>query len=302
MEKPIKENFPTREGVQVGGLTLWFETLHQLPSISAPPSHCKFVVRDQAEVVETSAFYHGATLSLEQDELSRQAEWTQLLCRNEIWELWLDKGGNYVFTNPRQELHRQLVISPVFEKGTLKGNFLAENAKPGLLLPQDLEIVFFVNWLANYGDVILHASGFAREGKGFVFAGPSGAGKSTLAATFSRDPSLTILGEDQVLLRWIEDRFWVFGTPWHVNPEFCSPLGVPLEKVFFLERTGENGTKRLTPAEGVLRLLQTAFIPYYRTDALEGILARLSLLAETIPFHSLSYFLGEEIDKLVKMA
>jgi hypothetical protein len=105
-----------------------------------------------------------------------------------------------------------------------------------------------------------------------------------------------------VLLRWIEDRFWVFGTPWHVNPDLCSPIGVPLEKVFFLEKKGINETRQLTPAEGVLRLLQTAFIPYYRTDALEKILSRLSLLSEKIPFFSLSYILGEDIRSTVKNA
>jgi hypothetical protein len=302
MERKIKNSLPIREGIQVGGLTLWFEDLYHRSSIAAPPSHQKFLVHDQAEVSIASVFYHGATLVLEQGELTRQAKWTKLLCRNEIWELWLGANGDFVFANPRQELYRQIVIPQDFSRGVLKGDFRQTQEQKVPLLPQDLEIVFFVNWLANFGDVILHACGFARDGKGFVFTGPSGVGKSTLAAALSKDPSLTILGEDQVLLRRIEDRFWIFGTPWHVNSDLCSPLGVPLEKVFFLERKGINDTRRLTPAEGVLRLLQTAFIPYYRSDALEQILARMSLLAEEIPFHSLSYLLGEDIDNIVKMA
>ena len=172
--------------------------------------------------------------------------------------------------------------------------------------------MLFANWLAGYGDVILHAAGVAVDGRGYCFAGSGGVGKSTLAATLmsasgsgahaaaASPASLVMLGEDQVILRYLDGRFWIYGTPWHIDPAFCSPLGVPLEKLFFLERTGENHVAPCTPLDGVARLLQTAFIPYYNRAGVATILDRLVLLAEQASFYTLSYRLGADVMALVR--
>jgi hypothetical protein len=127
-------------------------------------------------------------------------------------------------------------------------------------------------------------------------------GKSTLAAALAADPAVTVLGEDQVILRWLEDRFGIYGTPWHENPLLCSPLGVPLDKVFFLQRTGADGVADCAPADGVARLLQTAFVPYYRPAAVAAILERLALLAERVPFRTLRYRLGSDVSRFLREA
>jgi len=54
--------------------------------------------------------------------------------------------------------------------------------------------------------------------------------------------------------------------------------------------------------DGIARLLQTAFIPYYRQDAMPTILERLSLLAEAVPFYTLSYRLGDDVMALIREA
>jgi hypothetical protein len=72
-------------------------------------------------------------------------------------------------------------------------------------------------------------------------------------------------------------------------------MGVPLEKLFFLEKNGESSLKQLSALQGIIQLLQTAFIPYYRPDVLEKILGRLDLLAQSVPFGRLSYVPGDNI-------
>jgi hypothetical protein len=102
------------------------------------------------------------------------------------------------------------------------------------------------------------------------------------------------LGEDQVILRYLEGRFWIFGTPWHENSGMCSPIGVPLANLFFLERDSDVGIKPIKPVEGVTRIIQNAFIPFYRSDLLPGIMDRLEHLSKLVPFHLLSYQLGTD--------
>jgi hypothetical protein len=82
----------------------------------------------------------------------------------------------------------------------------------------------------------------------------------------------------------------------------CSPQGFPIKKIFFLSRQTEQGISQLSPVEGTSRLMQTAFIPYYRPELVENILRNLALLAEQVPFYSLNYNLGDDVWKMIQSA
>jgi len=125
-------------------------------------------------------------------------------------------------------------------------------------------------------------------------------GKSTLATTLSSHPQVKILGEDQVILRYLDGQFFIFGTPFHINPDLCSPQGAPLEKLFFLDRNDPDGVRAMAPIDGVTRLLQTAFIPFYLSESMPAILDRLANLADVIPFFSLSYRIGSDVINLIQ--
>lgn len=216
------------------------------------------------------------------------------LCKTDIWEMWVnEKRHNFTFFAPRGKPPCRLTVSQDFVRGELTGDFASlsgESCYPLL----GLDNLLFINWLGSLGDVSLHASAVSMDGRGYAFFGVSGAGKSTLAGTLARDHDMPVLAEDQVFLRLINDQFWIFGTPWHENTEMCSPLGVPLSKLYFLERSNGQAVTRLSPGEAVTRILQTAFIPYYRPDLLPGIIERLVILTQTIPVYSLHYQLGSD--------
>lgn len=293
----LSEHFSS--GLKIADLNLLFEDGgSKALDLDLSSSHQEFLLHDKAEVNSTSAFSSTLVLQLQETEVDRHSTWKQLIYNTKIWELWKDQDDQFVFFNPLQPLLRQVVVNPDFTHGQLLGEFQQKNNKVRPL-PQGLEIVLFSNWLAKFGDVILHASGFIYEGKAYVFAGDAGVGKSTLAAQFLNDPAFTVIGEDQVILRLKNGRFWVYGTPWHINPQMCSPNGAPLENLFFLEKNGRTRIDSLTPIEGVERLMQTAFIPYYRLDVIQTILDRIVLLSENIQFYSLSYQMGMDVWKLI---
>jgi hypothetical protein len=276
--------------LRVARLRLWLDARGAGLHLTAPPCHAKFLRRQPAE---TPAGSGDLVLRVRNGPLPEVKTWPTRLCVTEIWELWLDEAGRYVFVAPRERPPRWVVVNPGFTAGEVLGDFSSNNGESTYPL-QGLEIKLFANWLAGSDDVILHAAGVAVEGKGYCFAGPAGAGKSTLAAALSTGPSATVLGEDQVILRYLEGRFWIYGTPWHENPGLCAPLGVPLQKLFFLNRTAAREVEPCAPLDGITRLLQTAFIPYYRPAAVSTILDRLALLAERTPFYTLSYRLGSD--------
>jgi hypothetical protein len=209
------------------------------------------------------------------------------------WEIKFDSQGNFILEALRIPPSRRLVINPEFSRGELQGDY-SDSEIDGYYPLKDMDMKLFVNWLACSGDIILHASGVIVNGKGYAFAGIAGAGKSTLASFLLQNQAATILGEDQVILRYLDGRFWIFGTPWHENPGMCSPQGVLLEKLFFLDRDWRQGTSMIKPVEGTTRILQTAFVPFYRQDLLPGILARLDRLSSAVPYFVLSYQLGAD--------
>lgn len=223
----------------------------------------------------------------------------QPLYRSDTWDAWKDPVGNFVFSVPNQKPVRHAVINADFSDGDVIINPSTVDESPYYPL-EHLDIRIISAWLGTKGDLMLHASGVVMDGVGYCFIGESGAGKSTLVANFAKDPAYTVLGEDQVILRYLDGQFWIFGTPWHTNPALCSPLGAPLKKMFFLDRALPAGVKVVKPAEGVTRVLQTAFVPYYLPEHLPGILDRLSLLAERVPFYSLSYRLGTNPIPLIR--
>jgi len=175
-------------------------------------------------------------------------------------------------------------------------------SKPLIYPPGELEIRLFSVWLAQFGDLILHASGAIKDGHGYCFIGQAGAGKSTLARALAKDPQATILGEDTLILRYLDGQFWLFGTPWHLDPDFCSPMGAPLDKLFFLDRSKPNGINLAPPIDGISQVLKTAVIPYYHPVWLARIMENLVLLSGLVPFFEFSYQLGADAWELIQAA
>lgn len=272
------------------------------------PCYEKFLIQHAPEDEQKRTVFREAqsetfgTLTM----LASDTPWSKLenaksvLFIDDSWELRQNESGEFVFSSPHEHPVRYTTISPDFSTGVVQADF---SACDNLLFPvTDNVIQIYVNWLASYGDFILHASGVAFNGDGYCFVGESGAGKSTLVETLVKDPSITVLGEDQVIVRFLEGKFWIYGTPWHTKPEMCSPVGVPLQKLFFLERSFDPQVQAISPVNAVARIMRTAFIPYYRKDLLPGILARLDQISQSIPLFTLTYPLGYDVWQLIRYA
>jgi len=287
--------------LSIGNLSLWLDDLGTGINVNFPPIYHgfqQFSVLDHAEISDivdqqTSSVETNLVLELHGCPIPETFDWGHLIHHNIIWELWQDSRGHFIFRRSSEYNNYCIIIEPNFEHGQVIGDQLSALAESGILLAS-LDLPLYVNWLGGYGDLILHASSFVVDGQGYCFAGPSRAGKSTLAASLASHHDLTVLGEDHIILRYLDGKFWIFGSPWHENPALCAPLGVPLKKLFFINREANLGVESISPLDGVTWVLQTAFIPYYRADLTARILGRLAKLAEEIPFFKLNYQLGTD--------
>lgn len=278
----------------IAGLELKLDARDSGLELAVPFVYEKFLQNDLALKPATANASEALSLSVRCRQHANKKRWGEPLCITEIWELWLDENGYYVFTSPRQTPPKRVTIDPSFRTGEIVADFSLIKDQ-GIYPLSSIDIRIMVTWLASFGDLILHASGVSVNGQGYCFLGDSGAGKSTLVSALAKDHSVTILGEDQIILRYLDGQFWIYGTPWHERVEMCSPIGVPLKKMFFLRRDVEAGIEPVSPSEGISRILQTAFVPYYLPEKLPGIIERLTLLSKELPFFCLSYKLGSDI-------
>lgn len=280
--------------LQIAGFDLKLDARDSSLDLAVPFIYEKFLSENLNFMSAPETDQQTLLLTIHNDQQFTMENRGVPVCRTEIWELWIDENGDHVFTSPRQFPPKRVIIDPNFRTGEIVGNFSL--VKDLAIYPlSSIDIRIMVNWLAGFGDLILHAAGVSVDGQGYCFVGRAGTGKSTLTSALAKNDSVTVLGEDQVILRYLDGQFWIFGTPWHEHVEMCSPIGVPLKKIFFLDREMEQEIKPVSPSEGLTRILQTAFVPYYFPDKVQIIMGRLSLLGEIIPFFRLNYRLGSDI-------
>ena len=262
---------------------------------SVPPCYKKFRFPARERLImpaEASFNYPNLMLKTDQIDSFEEKPPGVLVYGSETWQLWQDKLGCFTFVSMNQKPPYRVGVNPDFSQGKIFGDF-SNSAKHDPYPLKYIDMRIYSAWLGSLGDLILHASGFMLDGKGYCFIGHSGVGKSTIIRKLAEaHKNIIILGEDQVILRHIDNHFWIFGTPWHLDCEMCDPGGAPVEKVFFLSREGAPRLTDFKPVEGVTRILETAVIPYYNTNWVSLILKNLSLLAQKVPFYVLNYQLA----------
>ncbi len=156
--------------------------------------------------------------------------------------------------------------------------------------------------------LLLHASGIAMDGRGYVFTGPSGAGKTTVARL--AQGYAEVLNDENVVVRaapllprpptplpsggdeapgWnLESTpFWGTSTP----PELIRRVNrcVPLAAIFTLAHTPDFRLTRLSPAEAVMALLGTEKVATERPESAAAWLTAAERLIATVPVYRLGF-------------
>jgi hypothetical protein len=147
-----------------------------------------------------------------------------------------------------------------------------------------LDELLMVNLLARGRGVEVHGCGLRdSDGRGFLFLGMSGAGKTTTARLWIRNPGVTVLSDDRIILRQRDGKLWMYGTPWHGDGELSSASSAPVTRILLLARGETNEIAPLRKAETVARLMACSFVPFFSPDGLDFTLGFLEQAAQAIP-------------------
>lgn len=172
-------------------------------------------------------------------------------------------------------------------------------------LEYPLDELLMVNLLTLGRGVEVHACGIVdADSRGYLFLGQSGAGKTTTAKLWDKAEDkahgIQILSDDRIILRCLEGKIWMYGTPWHGEAEFAYSTRTPLTQIFFLGRGEKNAVVPVRPPDAVARLMACSFVPFYRASALDYALAFFEHLTKTIPCGELRFAPDERVLDFVR--
>lgn len=222
--------------------------------------------------------------------------------RLSTWQLVFEAGGTW-------KIHRKpgvwafSMYSPIFPDGWYQTLLLDEEMKRGILyipvspvnlnwtdvINSALEKLMVLFLTQKRWGIMVHASAVIDGPVGRLFCGTSGDGKSTTARLWQTVPGVRVLSDERVVLRKIEDRFWMFGTPWHSDARQVSAEGAPLDQLFILNHATQNQAELLTPAQALTQMLVRTFPPYWDPGGMEFTLDFLSDLCQAVPCRALGF-------------
>jgi len=162
-----------------------------------------------------------------------------------------------------------------------------------------LDELLMINLLSSGLGVLVHACGIRIKGRGIIFPGSSGAGKSTLANLGKGKKDFTVLSDDRIIIRKIDSRFWIYGTPWHGDAQVCSPERAPLERIFFLNHALENWAKGIERIDAASKLMVCSFPPFWSKEGMEFTLGFIDELTKEVPCFELGFMPDKSVFDLI---
>lgn len=151
--------------------------------------------------------------------------------------------------------------------------------------------------LTAFAGLMLHSSAIEMDGRAYLFSADSGTGKSTHTGLWKQvfGDKVTYINDDKPIIRKIDGRFTVFGTPWSGKTDLNTNISAPLAAIIFIERGETNSIEPIDiKAEPVaIPMLEQTPRPK-RSDLLEAMLKTADELLTTTPIFRLRCNISED--------
>jgi hypothetical protein len=238
-------------------------------------------------------------------DLSEEPHGEKLFDSGSTWQLYY-KDGAYLFRftslvfgslpykiaffNPEFSSGEVYLHRPFFNKG--------QSVDP---LAYPLDELLTINLLAKGRGTEVHACGIVDSlGRGHLFVGQSGAGKSTIARLWESEPGITVLSDDRIILRKMENTIWMYGTPWHGKAELASPERAEVKGIYFLRHGKENELIPINRVDSIGHLFACSFPPFYSREGIDFTLGFLESVVKEVPCYELRFTPDKSIVELIQ--
>lgn len=167
-----------------------------------------------------------------------------------------------------------------FEKARIK---MLETAPKTFLFALDNALMLlFAMSTAALDTLEIHSSVTMCDGKGYAFLGKSGTGKSTHSRLWKEFiPGSELLNDDNPIIRIIDDKAYIYGSPWSGKTPCYRNLRTPLGAVVRISQSPDNKIHRLSFVEAYASMFSScsAFraVPGV-SDGIHGTIVKLTTL------------------------
>ncbi len=229
--------------------------------------------------------------------------WGKKVYHKAPWIVYETSSG-YIYRMPVAESDEPSLVATFnkdYSEGHIyKGKSMIESFKRGnlhslLCFPTDQ--ILLVPLLTKRKGLLIHASGLILNKKGYLFVGHSEAGKSTIVKMFK--DKAKILCDDRIIVREVKGRFLMFGTYSHGEVEEVSPDVVPINAVFFLNKSRDNKIEPATQFESMRKFLECSIKSLVTKEWAENAISLSESLAKRVPCYNLYFDMSGEVVELV---
>ena len=207
---------------------------------------------------------------------------------------------------PRYELLKERVKQYIYEGSkeadiiiNLSEQFYLDRQKenPHLSLAE-VEAIFtasyFYTEIVKFNGVMLHASCVQLDGFAYLFSADSGTGKSTHTHLWLKKfPNAEILNDDKPAIRYIDGKFYAFGTPWSGKYDESINTKTEIAGITFLSRGETNEIERVSGADCMLDFMNQTVRPV-KKDYMLLFMETLDKILTNIPVYRLKCNISEE--------
>lgn len=143
---------------------------------------------------------------------------------------------------------------------------------------------WFVYYLSKRNGMMLHSSAIKYGDIGLLFSGNPGAGKSTHVSLWEKyfGDEIVVVNDDKPVIKFEDDKAYVYGTPWSGKTDKNSNTKVELGKIFFIVQDAGNSVKEMVKRDAVFNLFSQVQKPYHDSALINH---NLSLIDKIVKEH-----------------
>jgi len=157
------------------------------------------------------------------------------------------------------------------------------------MISHPLDQLLIIHLLSRGRGILVHSCGVNDNGRGYVFIGASREGKSTTAKLWLDEIGATVLSDDRIIIRKMNEIFYAYGTPWHGDVHISNPKGVEIEKIFFLKHSDKNYVRPLPVMDSATRMFVRSFPTFWDKEGMEFTLKFIDELVRKIPCYEFGF-------------
>lgn len=152
----------------------------------------------------------------------------------------------------------------------------------------------FYQKILDYQAMLIHSSAICYQEKAYCFSADSGVGKSTHTRLYLQYlPDSFYINDDKPAFRMIDQKFYVYGTPWSGKSDLSINKKVALKGLCFIERGKTNKIVLLKQKEAIPKIIRQTLI-INKEEQLDKMLTLVDYLISNYPIYELHCNISKE--------